>query len=63
MRMAWWLFIALLSVQIILLQYMVEHYLAGHHEGMWYYVAALGFMLVVSWASYWWFRKLDDIRE
>ncbi|WP_318503677.1 hypothetical protein [Bacillus sp. T3] len=44
MRMAWWLFMALLSIQIIFLQYMVEVYLAEDYDELIYYSGALGFI-------------------
>jgi hypothetical protein len=61
MRMAWWIFMSLLSVQIILIQYMLESFYAGHP--LWHYVLALGFMAVVSWFAYLFFRKMDEVKE
>lgn len=41
MRMAWWVFIALVAVQVILMQVMVEEYMGGGK--LWPYVLMLGF--------------------
>ncbi|MGJ7919791.1 hypothetical protein [Neobacillus sp. LXY-4] len=63
MRMAWWLFIALLSIQIIFLQYMVEVYLAEHYDELIYYFGALGFMFVAAIIVYFFFQKTDQVSE
>ncbi|WP_147534200.1 hypothetical protein [Bacillus marasmi] len=63
MRMAWWLFMALLSVQIIFLQYMVEVYLAGHYDELVYYLGALGFMFLCAILVYIFFNKTDQVSE
>lgn len=59
MRMAWWLFIILVSIQVILIQYMIESYLDGHFGTLPYYMGAMGFMFVVSWLSYAYFKKME----
>lgn len=63
MRMGWWIFISLITVQIILVQYMVEEFLAGHYEDLFYYVYALGFMLIFSIITYVFFRKIDKVMD
>lgn len=63
MRMAWWLFMALLSIQIIFLQYMVEVYLAEHYDELIYYSGALGFIFLCSILVYAFFRKTDQVSE
>lgn len=63
MRMAWWVFIFLMSVQIIFIQLMVEAYMAHEHEHIWDYVYAMGFTLVGSAVLYWFFRQVDKARE
>jgi hypothetical protein len=63
MRMAWWIFMALLAVQIILVQYMVEVYLAEHYHDLKYYFGALGFVLVCSVITYIFFRKTDEVSD
>ncbi|QOY35168.1 hypothetical protein AWH56_021080 [Anaerobacillus isosaccharinicus] len=63
MRMAWWIFISLIAVQIILVQYMVEEFLAGHFETLYYYVIALGFMFVTTIISYIFFRRVDRVMD
>ncbi|WP_404328529.1 hypothetical protein [Mesobacillus maritimus] len=61
MKMAWWVFMSLLTIQIILVQYMAEEYLAGHFESLFYYMIALGFMFVLTIITYWIFRKIDKV--
>lgn len=61
MKMAWWVFMSLLTVQIILIQYMAEEFLAGHYEALVYYMLALGFMFVLTIITYWIFRKIDQV--
>ncbi|XZF74305.1 hypothetical protein ACSBO6_11870 [Bacillus sp. AL-1R] len=61
MRMAWWIFMALLAVQIILIQYMVEEFLAGHYHELFYYFLATGFVFVCSIITYIFFRKTDEV--
>lgn len=63
MRMAWWIFISLITFQIILLQYMVEEYLAGHYESMGYYAISLGFMFVSTIITYLFFRRIDKVMD
>lgn len=63
MRMAWWIFIAFLLVQMILVQYMVESYLAGHYGQLPYYTAALGLVFLLAWLSFIVFRKMEDATE
>lgn len=63
MRMAWWIFISLITVQIILVQYMVEEFLAGHFETLPYYVYGLGFMFVITVITYIFFRKIDRVMD
>jgi hypothetical protein len=63
MRMAWWIFIAFLSVQIIFIQYMVEVYLAGHYHELSYYLQAMGFVFVSSVLTYIFFRKTDRVND
>ena len=63
MRMAWWIFMALLSVQIILVQYMVETYLAEEYHKLTYYFGALGFMFICSFITYKFFSKTDQVYE
>ena len=63
MRMAWWIFMSYITVQIILIQYMVEEYLAGHYENMFYYVFAIGFMFVLTIITYFFFRKIDKVMD
>jgi membrane protein CcdC involved in cytochrome C biogenesis len=63
MKMAWWVFMSLLTVQIILLQYMVEEFLAGHYDGLFYYILALGFMFIVTVVTYVFFRKIDKVTD
>jgi hypothetical protein len=63
MKMAWWVFMSLLTVQIILIQYMVEEYLAGHYGNLFYYVLALGFMFVLTLITYIFFRRVDKVMD
>lgn len=63
MKMAWWIFMSLLTVQIILIQYMVEEFLAGHTEELLYYLLALGFMFVLTFITYLFFRKVDKVMD
>lgn len=63
MKMAWWVFMSLLTVQVILIQYMVEEYLAGHFHNLLYYVLALGFMFVLTLLTYLYFRKVDKVMD
>ncbi|MCT8136702.1 hypothetical protein H1D32_02410 [Anaerobacillus sp. CMMVII] len=63
MRMAWWIFISLITIQIILVQYMVEEYLAGHYDTLFYYFLALGFMFVFTIITYIFFRKVDRVMD
>lgn len=63
MRMAWWLFMALLSIQIIFLQYMVEVYLSGHYDELIYYFGALGFIFFCAILVYVFFQKTDKVSE
>lgn len=63
MRMAWWVLIALVSIQTILIQYMLEIYQAGHIHDLPYYLAAMLFTLVLSWISYYYFRKVDETQD
>lgn len=63
MKMAWWVFMSLLTIQIILVQYMAEEYLAGHFEKLFYYMIALGFMFVLTIITYWIFRKIDKVMD
>ncbi|MCP8969424.1 hypothetical protein [Ectobacillus ponti] len=63
MRMAWWIFMALLAVQIILVQYMVEVYLAEHYHQLPYYAGALGFTFICSYITYKFFQKTNQVRE
>ncbi|SEN94351.1 hypothetical protein SAMN05192533_12915 [Mesobacillus persicus] len=63
MKMAWWVFMSLLTIQIILVQYMAEEYLAGHFENLSYYMIALGFMFVLTIITYWVFRKIDKVMD
>jgi hypothetical protein len=63
MKMAWWVFMSLLTVQIILIQYMVEEYLAGHYGNLLYYVLALGFMFVLTLITYLFFRRVDNVMD
>lgn len=52
-----------ITVQIILIQYMVEEYLAGHYENLYYYVLSLGFMFVLTLITYLFFRKIDKVMD
>jgi hypothetical protein len=63
MKMAWWIFMSLLTVQIILIQYMVEEFLAGHTEELVYYLLGLGFMFVLTYIAYLFFRKVDKVMD
>jgi hypothetical protein len=54
---------SLLTVQIILIQYMVEEYLAGHYGNLLYYVLALGFMFVLTLITYLFFRRVDKVMD
>ncbi|NMD69206.1 hypothetical protein HHO41_02815 [Bacillus sp. DNRA2] len=63
MRMAWWLFMALLSIQIIFLQYMVEEYLAEEYDELVYYFGALGFVFLCGILIYLFFQKTDKVSE
>lgn len=63
MRMAWWIFISLITVQTILIQYMVEEFLAGHYQNLYYYIFALGFMFVFTIITYIFFRKVDKVMD
>lgn len=63
MKMAWWVFMSLLTVQIILVQYMAEEFLAGHFEGLFNYALAMGFMFVLTIITYWIFRKIDQVMD
>jgi len=63
MKMAWWVFMSLLTVQIILVQYMAEEFLAGHYEGLVNYMLAMGFMFVLTIITYWIFRKIDQVMD
>ncbi|WP_025027049.1 hypothetical protein [Caldalkalibacillus mannanilyticus] len=63
MRMAWWTSIFYLSIVVILVQYMVESYLAGHYELLPYYSIGLAFMLLVAGITHYYFRQLEETRE
>lgn len=63
MKMAWWVFMSLLTVQIILIQYMVEEFLAGHYDRLLYYLIAMGFMVVVTVVMYIFFRRVDKVMD
>ncbi|MEK3993131.1 hypothetical protein [Robertmurraya sp. FSL R5-0851] len=63
MKMTWWIFMSLLTIQIILIQYMVEEYLAGHFERLLYYVGGLGLMFVLTIITYIFFRKVDKVMD
>lgn len=54
---------SLLTVQIILLQYMVEEFLAGHFEDLTYYMWSLGFMFILTIVTYIFFRKFDKVYD
>jgi hypothetical protein len=54
---------SLLTVQIILIQYMVEEYLAGHFENLLYYILALGFMFLMTIITYLFFRRVDKVMD
>lgn len=61
--MAWWLFMALISVQIIFMQYMVEVFLAEHYEELFYCALAMGFVFICSILAYFFFIKTDEVSE
>lgn len=63
MRMAWWLFIFFVAAQIILVQFMAESYLAGHHDDLLYYCVALGFVFVMGLLMYFYFRRVEDTKD
>ena len=63
MRMVWWFLIFFLAAQIILVQFMVESYLAGHHDHLPYYLAALGFVFIMGVLMFLYFREVDDTRD
>jgi lipopolysaccharide export LptBFGC system permease protein LptF len=63
MRMSWWTAIFFLAVQAMLVQYMVETFLAGHKESLPPYLTAMGVVLVLAAISLWVFRKLEKVRE
>lgn len=63
MRMAWWIFIVLVAIQAILLQYMIESYFAGHYDTMPYYGLALGFMFLLTWVTHVFFRRIEETRD
>lgn len=61
MRMSWWIFMTLAAVQVILIQYMLEHYLGGHD--IMDYVYALAFVAVSTWVVYFFYGKLKEAKE
>ncbi|AST93055.1 MULTISPECIES: hypothetical protein [Sutcliffiella] len=61
MKMAWWVFMSLLTVQIVLVQFMAEEFLAGHYDDLHYYFWSLGFMFLVTIITYIFFRKADKV--
>jgi hypothetical protein len=63
MKMAWWVFMSYLTVSIIFVQYMVEEYLAGHYQNLFYYILSLGFMFIVTLITYLFFRKIDKVMD
>lgn len=63
MRMAWWVLIAFVSIQTILVQYMVEVYQAGHTHQLPYYITMMVFVFVISWISYVYFSKVEKTHE
>lgn len=63
MKMGWWVFMALLTVQIVLIHFMAEEFLAGHYEHFIYYIFSLGFMFVISIVTYFFFRKADQVLD
>ncbi len=63
MRMLWWFFIFFLAAQMILIQYMAEEYLAGHHDKLPYYSVATGFVFVMGVLMYLYFRNVDDTKD
>jgi len=63
LRMAWWVLIALVSIQTILIQYMLEIYQAGHSDLLPYYILMMILVFVVSWISYLYFRKVEETQE
>lgn len=63
MRMAWWVFISLVTVQVILMQYMVEAYLAGHYDELLYYVLSMLFIFLLTLVTYMYFRKIDRVMD
>jgi hypothetical protein len=63
MRMVWWFFIFFLAAQIILIQFMAESYLAGHHNELPYYSIALGFVFAMGVLMYLYFRRVDETKD
>ncbi|GAX91228.1 hypothetical protein [Effusibacillus lacus] len=63
MKMAWWVFIFYLIVTTVLVQYMVESFMAQHYSVLPYYGAALAFMLVTAWLTYMFFMNMEQSRE
>lgn len=63
MRMAWWIFVVFVSIQVILIQYMVESYLDGHFNTLPYYMGAMGLMFIFSWLAYAYFKKMEHTSE
>lgn len=61
MRMGWWIFMLLAAVQVIVMQYMLEHYLGGHDVMS--YVYALAFIAVSTWLAYYVYGKLKAAKE
>ncbi|MEI5906298.1 hypothetical protein WAK64_04430 [Bacillus spongiae] len=63
MKMAWWIFMSLITVQIILTQFMVEEFLAGYYHNLTYYVWSLGFMFALTIITFLFFKKADKVLD